>query len=192
MRNEAILALGSGCSLGLEFEWRGDRHAHRFVLVGQGGDRTPQFESVEGSDAGAWPPSPPLQSLNLHSLADGRQAALLVGMAGRSHWSASIEPLVGQAGFQFDIACRLGLPEADLGSRYRLTSGEGADLSIAADGSWAEARSGERSLIITPENREPHRSRLLLDDGCLAIVPARREPPTVRWLYRIELLLNPA
>jgi hypothetical protein len=160
------------------------------ALAAHGARVTPLLESVDGSDATS-SFSPPLQSLNLHSLPDGRQAALLVGMAGRSHWSASIEPLQGHAGFQFDIACRMGSPEAHLGSRYRIaTGGKGVDLWIAADESWAEARSGERCLIITPGRDQLYPSRLTLDDGCLAIVPERAEPPTVRWLYRIELLLD--
>ena len=51
----------------------------------------PLLESIEGTATDDWPPSPPLQSLSIETLPDGRRVALLVGMAGRSHWSASIE-----------------------------------------------------------------------------------------------------
>ena len=75
------------------------------------------LESVEGSASDDWPASPPLQNLSIEELAPGRRAALLVGMAGRSHWSASIEPVPGQAALLFDVACRTSDSDVSLGSR---------------------------------------------------------------------------
>jgi len=90
----------------LAFTWQGDRWGHRLTLVAGDGRRLPLLTSDEGTPQQAWPPSPPLQAFHVQTLADGRQVALLVGMAGRSHWSASVEPMPAAAGFRFDLACR--------------------------------------------------------------------------------------
>src|SRR4029450_2825657 len=63
---------------------------------------------------------PPLQNLSIEQLAPGRRVALLVGMSGSSHWSASIESVPGQSAFVFDIACRTTRGGASLGSLYRI------------------------------------------------------------------------
>ncbi|MBL9123800.1 MAG: hypothetical protein JNG90_09220 [Planctomycetaceae bacterium] len=81
--------------------------------------RTVVFESIEGTPEEDWPPSPPLQELHLEARPDGKQLALLVGMAGTSHWSLSVEfdPAAGTA--VFDVACRVKRAPGGLGSRYR-------------------------------------------------------------------------
>src|SRR5436190_4759521 len=78
-----------GLRLRAEFIWHGDRFAHIISLVNPHGDIQPLLESIEGTTADDWPSSPPLQSLSVEKLPDGRPVALLVGMAGGSHWSAS-------------------------------------------------------------------------------------------------------
>ena len=106
--------------LQIEFFRQGDRYAHRISLAGD--DRPVELlVSVEGGGHvdgpnpnrpdcdyadDAWPASPPFQELRIEPRSDGRQVALLVGMAGRSHWSASVEadPQLGR--FTFDVACR--------------------------------------------------------------------------------------
>ena len=77
------------------------------------------LESVEGTPNQNWPPSPPLQELHLESRPDGKQLALLVGMAGNSHWSMSVEfdPAAGKA--LFDVACRVKREPGKLASTYR-------------------------------------------------------------------------
>jgi hypothetical protein len=108
--------------LQVDFRFRGDRFSHVVSLIGRGESPIALLESVEGTATEAWPPSPPLQSLNIESLPDGRRVALLVGMAGRGHWSASIETLPHPAGFLFDIACRTTGSEGKLASTYRLAT----------------------------------------------------------------------
>jgi hypothetical protein len=107
-----------GASLCVEFAWRNDRYQHVIGLQQPDGAMRPLLESVEGGPADAWPPSAPLQSLTIEPLAGDRRAAFLVGMAGRSHWSASIEARSGGA-LVFDLACRHGASLGNLGSRYR-------------------------------------------------------------------------
>lgn len=113
--------------LAVVFEWQGDRFAHTLLFQGR-----PVALSVEGRPDEAWPPSPPAQSLMIDQNAQGLPRAMLVGMAGSGHWSASIEAVEG--GILFDLACRLRGPVGRLGSTYRLASGwtaepDGADSS---------------------------------------------------------------
>ncbi|MFM7073965.1 MAG: hypothetical protein ACKO38_19435 [Planctomycetota bacterium] len=77
------------------------------------------LESCEGQSGDIWPASPPLQQLLVESRAEAGQVALLVGMAGRSHWSLSVEPLADRIGFRFDAACRLSGPPEWLGHVWR-------------------------------------------------------------------------
>ena len=109
-------SLDSG-DLRLKFFWRGDRFGHRIEQY-IAGEWQVALESLEGSPDEPWPPSPALQSLHIEHRNTG-PIALLVGKAGTSHWSASIEPLPHQAGFQFDIACRVQQLPQRLGSDYR-------------------------------------------------------------------------
>ncbi|HUE74496.1 MAG TPA: hypothetical protein VMP01_26670 [Pirellulaceae bacterium] len=125
-------SINDGHKLRIEFFKVEDRFAHRLsaVLVDEAGGETivPLAESVEGASDDPWPPSPPLQSLSMEELADGRTAALLVGMAGRSHWSASVEferTSIKPPSFalMFQLACRYSTVPTSLGSTYRVASG---------------------------------------------------------------------
>src|SRR5262245_46882266 len=104
----------------------------------------------------------------METLPDGRCAALLVGMAGRSHWSGSIEATPASAEIVFDLACRHSGAPQELGSRYRVLDG--------AEG---------RFLM------EPRNSRLLRDvvSKELAIKPQelRGKAQTTRWTYFVSV-----
>ncbi|MEX2025789.1 MAG: hypothetical protein WEH44_00790, partial [Pirellulaceae bacterium] len=116
--------INDGHKLRVEFFKNGDRYAHRLaaVLVDDAGRETviPLAESVECDNDDPWPPSPPLQSLSIEELAGGRTAALLVGMAGRSHWSASVEVVPGSGSTKFQLASRFTTVPDRLGSTYRI------------------------------------------------------------------------
>jgi hypothetical protein len=113
---EALTPAGDG--LRAIFFWRVDRFAHRIERI-ESGATTPLLESLEGSDLDRWPPSPPLQQLTVESLPDGRAVALLVGMAGASHWSMTVEREPDAAALVFDVACRVKEEGGALGSAYR-------------------------------------------------------------------------
>ncbi|MDX1945596.1 MAG: hypothetical protein SFU86_09310 [Pirellulaceae bacterium] len=155
-------------TLRIEFPRVGDRYAQVLSLVSANGQVMPLLESIEGSPADNWPASPPLQNLHLQDLPDGRRVALLVGMAGRSHWSASIETIPGQAALLFDIACRTSDPAATLGNRYRLLTAVESRLSFVALADALLHREGDR-LTITPAQ---------------ASGPAQK---TIRWRYQVVL-----
>jgi hypothetical protein len=175
--------LASGGELYVAFLQLEDRIGHR-VGMRRGGIDRPLLTSLESTAEQVWPLSPPLQQCNLQPLADGQQAALLVGMAGRSHWSVSISLDPSRQGWLFDVACRVQQEPEWLGSSYRCES--------------RPARYDSRSaafvidpLILTicvdqsPGVSSPY---LNIDDDHLAVVQPEHTgplPSTHRWKYRI-------
>ena len=181
-----------GVGLQVRFARSGDRFAHRLELV-SAHSVVPLLTTVEGDNETTWPASPALQQLHIERRPiDGgatSEVALLVGLAGRSHWSLSVEPRVekaaephgvgGLVALEFDAACRVHqLPER-LGTTYRLEqplSGGSAELSgVAASGLRFTIDGGELSMFHLPDafhqtrilppfngDRSPHRR------GCIA------------------------
>jgi hypothetical protein len=123
-----------GTGLRVVFVWRGDRWGHVITAIVEAGKENekaaPILISREGSADEPWPPSPPLQSLSIEQRASGA-VALLVGMAGRSHWSLSVEGIVGASQIRFDAAARLSGEPSWLGSVY---------LRGAGSGEWLDGR----------------------------------------------------
>jgi hypothetical protein len=79
----------------------------------------PLLASLEGSQDDAWPPSPPLPSLNVQPAGSASPSVLLVGLAGSSYWSMSVEADQQRAVLRFDVACRAREQPSWMGSRYR-------------------------------------------------------------------------
>lgn len=117
----AWLELGSlgSWSICLRFVWCGDRYAHQLELT-QDGQSWVLVRSLEGADGEAWPASPALQQLDIQTSGSGGSCALLLGMAGKNHWSASVETKAES--LVFDIACRAQAPAEWLGSSYQIDS----------------------------------------------------------------------
>ncbi len=124
-RAPPILAAGA---TRLEFRWHGDRWGHRVTVAGR-----VVAESIEGSADGPraeWPPSPALVELSELPLKAGF-ALLGVGLAGRSHFSASISPHPDMADtLLFELACRVKVHPVWLGSTY---AGDGGEVQMAPD-----------------------------------------------------------
>jgi hypothetical protein len=117
-------------SLRVVFFETGKRISHRIELREGNGWRS-QLTSLEGNDNEPWPPSPALQSLHIerHGADD---IAFLVGMAGRSHWSASIRANQSLDRIECEIACRVASPPLWLGSTYELLESTKHPLQINA------------------------------------------------------------
>jgi hypothetical protein len=118
------ITLTAGNHLQLRFFRRADRWQH-VVEFRQSAELLWQLSSdALAADAAEpafdenWPSSPPFQNLELHTEPGGRMFALLVGMAGASHWSASVEADPQRERFVFDVACRVKTEPAWLGSSY--------------------------------------------------------------------------
>lgn len=172
-----------GLGLQVRFSWHQDRHCHTISLLVDG-RAVPVLESLEGTSIEDWPPSPPLQQLSVEELRPQTQVALLVGMAGKSHWSMSVEPAGDRAAFVFDVACRARDAVEQLGSGYRLLA-EG----ITTDGNHDGIITVEgRSLQLRCDRAGPTVATLRQDSLDLRIEPATIiAGGTTRWRYRIEL-----
>lgn len=175
-----------GDKLQVAFQWAGDRYAHNILCCPGIGEAATLLSSCEGVPDQWWPPSPPLQQLHISELEHGQRAALLVGMAGRSHWSLSVIADDKRHVLLFDAACRANLAPERLGSHYRVASGvqvaQGPDVSIRFG-------SATCSLAVDPIESEPT-PRLLLSEREASVCPSsisRALPTTFRWKYRITL-----
>ena len=105
------------------FTWNGDRWAHR-ITTGEATTWTSLDGPCPPANDPRWPASPVLVELSRVSVprgdAAGGEAIVGVGLAGRSHFSASISPDPNDAGvIRFEIACRLHEPPGWIGSTYR-------------------------------------------------------------------------
>lgn len=166
----------------LSFIWSGDRYAHRLEWV-DGGSCVVCIESLEGADHQFWPPSPALQQLNVQSEVSGKPCALLLGMAGKSHWSASIE--VSGSTLIFDVACRVQQPAERLGSIY-LIGRSCRPAAVRDDGSCRIlCATGHGTCAVEVKTDE---ATLLCDQdqGRLTILPSKADndgPTLVRWGY---------
>lgn len=167
----------------VEFTDAGDRRGHAVFAVAAS-ERVCLLTSVEGSGEEPWPASPPLQELHVESRGEDRCVALLVGRAGGSHWSMSVEADPAAERLTFDIACRLRTMPQWLGSTYQSTApvhrlGEG--LSIA---------SGVVFGLL--DNAEVRHGPLEVVGDLVRIGPAglsadsEKPPRTIRWRYAIQ------
>ncbi len=77
------------------------------------------LKSVEGNPSQAWPESSPFQQIVCENVGAGGKPVLLgVGMAGKAHWSATIEGDSMTEAIAMDIACRTAAVPEYLGSTY--------------------------------------------------------------------------
>lgn len=146
----------------VRFEWRGDRWTHAVRFEGSPDLLTTgPWQSVEGpgdnSRDDRWPPSPVFVELHTHPAA-GSVAVMGLGLAGRSHFSASIGPDNQVPGaLRFDIAARIHEPPVQLGSTYR-SGGPTAVILRVEPLPLADAplpRTVEWSYRISPHGIEP-------------------------------------
>lgn len=172
-----MLGAIEGGDLRVEFFRSADRVAHRVLLRG-----VMIAHSVEGTPEQDWPPSPPFQEVHFETSPQGVPLALLVGQAGRSHWSASVSAGEGSQ-IVFDVACRLHLMPDCLGTAYQLA----ATCARTTDSVQIESTGGRCQLLTD--------SRLELQGCDVQIAPLSQSeslPQTVRWTYRFDALPQPA
>jgi hypothetical protein len=178
----------SATPLRIRFAREGDRVSHCIELYEEGGFRT-LLQSCEGTPAEDWPASPPLKELHFEDRPGGRRLALLVGMAGRSHWSASIELIPEVPVAVFDLACRIRLAPQSLGCRYEIAP----DVTVEAreTGVLLAGR-----LLLVPDSAGPAAACLDWQGGQLSIRPqptssgdpgSKGSPETVRWRFRFQV-----
>ncbi len=177
----SLLTVTAG-RLRVQFFWQDDRYAHRIEVRHQQQWR-PVLLSKEGTPEEHWPPSPVFQQATPAFGLTGDPQVLLVGMAGRSHWSAAVHsqelsqsPQGLKSGLVFDVACRIKIPPRFLGSHYvRPPLAQSAPVPQLT--SQAIAEQPASSIHTHPANL----------DGWV-ITPSREVaqislPATLRWQY---------
>ncbi|HEY5313316.1 MAG TPA: hypothetical protein VIK18_12390 [Pirellulales bacterium] len=171
----------TGAGWRIVFVRSGDRIAHHVELA-DGDQREPLLVSIEGSPDEPSPASPPLQQVHFQPLPGGGQAALLVGMAGRSHWSAAVEVPADGRQAAFEIACRAVAPPAWLGSSYRLES------KLTVEYSPTSVWLGPLELAIEPLGQAAAPTWTLGQQVLQLAVspPAGRWPQTIIWRYALR------
>jgi hypothetical protein len=153
-------SLGTDCVGRVEFfPWK-DRIAHR-VEIRRGG-ASQMWESVEGDQQQNWPPSPPFQDISIERIHESN-VALLVGMAGKSHWSLSVDIDAERGSIRFDVACRIADVAEQLRSSYRGPTAAAMDTPVVA---------GLGSTL-----------RQLDDTWCIEPEAIDNPNATVRWMY---------
>lgn len=190
--NESILLDGGGMRIG--FHWHRDRFAHTVgVLDGERLD--PFLASREGDPDEPWPASPPFQEVHVEQH-NGQQVALLVGRAGKCHWSGSVEIDAGASAVHFDIACRLkGAAARRAENGDLLPAARSAYQSLmtpTCDGQGticlANARASLAITSIAVKDQTPPATLAVAESGFQIWVPPSMEtqPSTIRWRYTIS------
>jgi hypothetical protein len=122
-----------------------------------------------------------LQNAQVDTLPDGRRVALLVGMAGRSHWSLAAELTTSAATerLTLDVACRFSARPERLGSRYRLGAAVEWDAACGA----LRTASGSADLRVERETLIS-----ALKPGEVEFCPESLGSPTAttRWKFTVE------
>ncbi len=176
---EDPLALTVG-PLTVRFTRSGDRYSHAISWQEQAAWLT----TVEGDGLAHWPPSPAFQQAS----PGPNGSILLVGMAGRSHWSAVVEP-AGERGVRFDLACRVQERPDWLGGTYLLAPAwtiaaaqtdaidfagpQGECVRLAAEGDLGLETSFDNTLVTLDLSQA---------------VGYEIDATTLRWRYRFEPL----
>lgn len=147
-RPEVLLAAGK---TRLAFAWIGDRWEHRVTIDGRLVARS--VESAACGEDPRWPASPVLVELS-PLMVGGRPAILAVGLAGRSHFSASIVPAPDLPDtLLFEIACRLQEVPLRLVSTY--AAGDGFVRVAPANPVTRLPGTAEWAYTIGPEGIRP-------------------------------------
>jgi hypothetical protein len=175
---------GSGRGLRVQFFRSLDRLAHTISCLA-GEHVTPLLRSREGTDRQQFPPSPPMQQIAIQEVQQ-RQVALLVGMAGRSHWSVSLESNGAERRLYFDVACRANPIEGmSLASTYEVLQ------PVSIEGHAGEVHVHHRdcdvflrTIAVGSDTRPP----IHLQQNQLEIRPVDQQSgPTTRWAYELVL-----
>jgi hypothetical protein len=177
-----------GVGLFVGFARRLDRVGHVVSLV-EGEKCTPLFASLEGDDQDDWPPSPPLQEVHIEKR-DKNLVAMLVGMAGDSHWSVAMDPMAGGVGITVAVACRLKQHPVQIGSRYGNLI-EGLSPQTDSEGRIVWQLGEHRVAIEVVSLSEYPTPETPYDPQGFEIKASINEEPfpkTIQWRYLIRLL----
>lgn len=177
-----------------------DRWTHQFLITSDGlisGADNKVLTSIEGDSEQFWPPSPPMQEIDLPQSNTASKVALGLGRAGQSHWSASFSltsPSKGRHEALVEVACLSSLQsssaaaaEIQLASRYDMNF-EVETLRLQKASRALRRTTPGWEMEIVPLGGERSDSRFQIEGQQLLIQPTRisSEPrkPT-QWGYRL-------
>ena len=167
-----------GRGLRVRFDRLADRFQHSIDFL-DGHSVHAWLTSDDDCRSDPWPKSPPLQQGSIEERGQER-VALFLGMAGRSHWSLSVETRPERVAIDFDVACRAPAAPTWLGSSYRLVAAENrpthCNVRILNDNVGLTIMRSDQALSIVWTGRS-------LDSAV-----GQHWPATIRWRYRFELL----
>lgn len=174
----------------LVFERKTDRWWHR-LIVQQAGIESTILHSVEGDSWQDWPPSPPLQDLDQHRLADGSTAILGVGKAGKAHWSASFSQQPATSDnhrrwlVEFACLCPADAAAPILGTTYEIANA----VRLEMRGNRMEIITSCQKLQIEPLEAQEHSTDMVITGNRLLFSPLPipySGRKSVRWGFYIE------
>lgn len=114
------------CRAETAFRWEDDRFSHAIRI--ELGQQSWELLSLEGNSEQPWPLSPSIQDL-YREYRDGTDVLLGVGMAGKTHFSVSVESNQLDT-LRFEFACKVvGRPEF-VGTTYLLDSWVSSEVAI--------------------------------------------------------------
>ena len=141
------------------------------------------LESVEGTPSESWPPSPPYQQVEQHVAGSENTCLLAVGLAGSSHWSATVEEVYSgdqlrdaETRLRFDVACRIKPGAANLGSVY--APADSASIPASSERGIQFDFDG-CSIRLEGESIGAIDRQIAITPGLVS----RTETTTVRWVY---------
>lgn len=183
---QVIEAIGSDdTGLRATMTWVDDRFVQHIDWVA-GAQSFRLMESVEGTADDPWPPSPALQQLSVENRSQKRQVALMVGMAGQSHWSVSIENEPEERKLTFDVACRIAEMSTQLGTQYRTSS---AITLLGEDHGLEVAVAGRSCQVILESTGRGESDVIKHKKGIIRIIATEtlsEFPDTIRWKYSLR------
>ena len=167
-----------GVQLEVSFQKLRDRFQHTISIV-RSSSTIALLSSIEGLADDDFPPSPPQQQLSIEQRGEDK-VALLVGMAGKSHWSMSVETVQARNAIIFDVACRLTRKPQWLGSSYQLAS------ALQVDVANRKILLDEDSILLnaleTDFRFDANHDRLVAEP----LTQGGELPSTVRWRYEFQ------
>lgn len=147
------------------------------------GEEHPLMSSVEGDGQQPWPPSPPFQECLEQRIGEDT-IVLATGMAGKTHWSMSVEADDSPA-LVCDVACRTGTPPTEVGSQFVIQLEE---VETDKDALLIRGQAFTARVVTLPVDEISATIATQTDPTGVVIRPTFEDsalPCTIRWKYRL-------
>jgi hypothetical protein len=148
--------------------------------------------TCEGTPQDTWPASSPFQQIVCEEIGTEKKPVLLaVGMAGKTHWSGTIEGDAMTDAIAMDFAARVNTTPDFLGSTYLIDDAWSVEQQTSADASNQSValRHSTQDIKIVFDSIGPHIVSLNGKELKLTFqpdFPATKRNQTLRWRYVIR------